>query len=101
MADPVKSTARWKAKYNLQRVNETLNDLREDMAMRYEVAMTELSAMEGKVKEVINAFGVSTCSHSVLPFEDRRLATRASCACGLDEHGIKQDVLEIRWPRSN
>jgi hypothetical protein len=60
MADPTKSTARWKAKYNLKRVNETLNDLREGMAMRYEVAMTELSVMEGKVKEVINAYGVST-----------------------------------------
>ena len=63
MADPVKSTARWKAKYNLKRVNETLNDLREDMAMRYEVAMTELSVMEGKVKEVINAYGVSTSQY--------------------------------------
>jgi hypothetical protein len=63
MADPVKSTARWKAKYNLKRVNETLNDLREGMAMRYEAAMTELSAMEGKVKEVINAYGVSTSQY--------------------------------------
>jgi len=63
MADPVKSTARWKAKCNLKRVNETLNDLREDMAMRYEVAMTELGAMEAKVKEVINAYGVSTSQY--------------------------------------
>ena len=63
MADPVKSTARWKAKYNLKRVNETLNDLREGMAMRYETAMAELSVMEGKVKEVINAYGVSTSQY--------------------------------------
>ena len=63
MADPVKSTARWKAKYNVERVKDTLNDLREDMAIRYEVAMTELSVMEGKVKEVINAYGVSTSQY--------------------------------------
>ena len=63
MADPVKSTARWKAKYNVERVKDTLNDLREDMAIRYEVAMTELSDMEGKVKEVINAYGVSTSQY--------------------------------------
>jgi hypothetical protein len=44
-------------------VNETLKDLREDMAKRYEAAMTELSAMEGKVKEVINAYGVSTSQY--------------------------------------
>ncbi len=63
MADPVKSAARWKAKYNLKRVNETLNDLRDDMAVRYEMAMNDLSAMETKVKEVINAYGVSTSQY--------------------------------------
>jgi len=63
MTDPTKRAERWKAKYNLKRVNETLKDLREDMAKRYEAAMTELSAMEGKVKEVINAYGVSTSQY--------------------------------------
>ena len=63
MTDPTKRAERWKAKYNLKRVNETLKDLREDMAKRYEAAMTELSAMEGKVKEVINAYGVSTAQY--------------------------------------
>ena len=63
MADPVKSAARWKAKYKVERVKDTLNDLREGMAVRYEAAMTELCAMEGKVKEVINAYGVSTSQY--------------------------------------
>lgn len=43
--------------------NEALTDLREDMAMRYEVAMTQVCAMETKVKEVINAYGVSTSQY--------------------------------------
>jgi hypothetical protein len=63
MTDPAKRAARWKAKYNLKRVNETLNDLREDMAQRYEAAMTQVYAMEMKVKEVINAAGVSTSQY--------------------------------------
>jgi len=32
MTDLRKRADRWKAKYNLKRVNETLTDLREDMA---------------------------------------------------------------------
>ena len=63
MTDPKKRADRWKAKYNLKRVNETLTDLREDMAARYEAAMNQLYAMEMKGKEVINAAGVSTSQY--------------------------------------
>jgi len=60
MSDPVKRAERWKAKYKTQRVKETLDDIREDMGKRYEAAIAEVCAMETKVKEVINAAGVST-----------------------------------------
>ncbi|HTW92092.1 MAG TPA: hypothetical protein VMH22_10330 [bacterium] len=60
MADPVKSAAPWKAKYEVERIADTLNDLRAGTAMRYESAMTELCTMGTKVREVINACGVST-----------------------------------------
>jgi len=50
MTDPKKKADRWKAKYNLKRVNETLTDLREDMAARYEAAIAQVYAMETKVK---------------------------------------------------
>jgi len=63
MTDPKKRTDRWKAKYNIKRVGETLNDLREDMAARYEAAISQVYAMEMKVKEVINACGVSTSQY--------------------------------------
>jgi hypothetical protein len=63
MTDPTKRAERWKAKYNLKRVNETLNDLRDDMAKRYEATITQVCAMETKVKEVINAAGVSTSQY--------------------------------------
>lgn len=63
MSDSTRRAARWKAKYNLERVGATLNDLREDMAKRYEAAMAQVCAMEIKVKEVINACGVSTSQY--------------------------------------
>jgi len=64
MSDPVKRAERWKAKYNVERVKDTLNDIREDMGKRYEAAIAEVCAMEGKVKEVINTAGVSTALYT-------------------------------------
>ena len=60
MSDPVKRAERWKAKYNVERVKDTLNDIREDMGKRYEAAIAEVCVMEEKVREVINTAGVST-----------------------------------------
>jgi hypothetical protein len=60
MSDPMKRAERWKAKYNVERVKDTLNDIREDMGKRYEAAIAEVCIMEAKVKEVINAAGIST-----------------------------------------
>ena len=44
MTDPTKRAERWKTKHNLKRVNDTLNDLRDDMAMRYEGIPTRVCA---------------------------------------------------------
>jgi hypothetical protein len=63
MTDPKKRADRWKAKYNLKRVGETLGDLREDMAARYEAAISQVYVMKTKVREVINACGVSTSQY--------------------------------------
>jgi hypothetical protein len=63
MTDPKKRADRWKAKYHLKRVGETLGDLREDMAARYEAAISQVYVMEAKVREVINASGVSTSQY--------------------------------------
>jgi len=45
------------------------------MAIRCEAAISELSATEGKVKEVIYAYGVSTRRLAVLPPESCGLPT--------------------------
>jgi len=34
MSDPAKRTERWKAKYNVELVKDTLSDIREDMDNR-------------------------------------------------------------------
>ncbi len=47
MTDPKKRADRYKAKYNIKRVGETLNDLREGMAVRYEAAISQVYAMRG------------------------------------------------------
>jgi len=51
MADPVKSAARWKAKYKVERVKDTLNDLREGMAVRYEAAMTDSAPWKARSRK--------------------------------------------------
>ncbi len=63
MSDPVKRTERWMAKYSVERVKDTLNDLRPEMAKRYTAAMADLCAMETDVRQVINACGVSTSQY--------------------------------------
>ncbi len=63
MSDPVKRTERWMAKYSVERVKDTLNDLRPEMAKRYTAAMASLCAMETDVRQVINACGVSTSQY--------------------------------------
>jgi hypothetical protein len=63
MSDPTKRTERWMSKYNVERVKDTLNDLKPEMARRYADAMVGLCQMEGKVKEVINPCGVSTTQY--------------------------------------
>jgi len=63
MSDPVKRTERWMTKYNLERVSQTLSDLKGKMAEHYAAAMVGLCAMETDVKQVINACGVSTSQY--------------------------------------
>jgi len=60
MADPAHRARRWRAKYNIERVKGTLEDLRDEMAARYQAAIADVTAMETKVREVLNANGVST-----------------------------------------
>ena len=59
-SDPVKRVASWMAKYNVERVKATLDDLKPQMAERYQAAVADLYAMEIKTKEVLNSMGVQT-----------------------------------------
>ncbi len=63
MSDPMKRTERWLAKYNAERVKDTLSALQGEMGKRYAAAMEPLCSMETQVREVINGLGVSTAQY--------------------------------------
>jgi hypothetical protein len=63
MDEPTRRASRWKAKYKTDRVKATLDDMRDEMAARYEAAVADLVTMELQVKEILNASGVSTAMY--------------------------------------
>jgi hypothetical protein len=60
MSDAARRRANWEAKYNVERVKETLDARRADMAARYEDAVARLVSMETEVRTVLNESGVQT-----------------------------------------
>ena len=65
MRDNAYRAARWKAKFKTDRVKSTLDDLRDQMAMNYDVAAGVIVAMELQVKEITNAAGVSSALYVI------------------------------------
>jgi hypothetical protein len=60
MTDPVKRRANWEVKYDTAAIKAILDKKRADMGARYEAAVVAMCIMETKVRETINACGVST-----------------------------------------
>uniref|UniRef100_A0A7C4CCJ8 Uncharacterized protein n=1 Tax=candidate division WOR-3 bacterium TaxID=2052148 RepID=A0A7C4CCJ8_UNCW3 len=56
--DPTKRIAKWNAKFDTERVKETLDDLRPGMAARVQAVFPLLVAMETQVKQVLDGQGV-------------------------------------------
>jgi len=59
-ADPNRRIEAWKAKYNIQRVKETLDDRREQMYVQVQASFALLCSMEEQVREVLNLSNVPT-----------------------------------------
>jgi len=57
--DSAKRIARWNAKYNTERIKETLDALRPDMYTAVQAVFPLLSSMETQVKQVCDIQGVS------------------------------------------
>ena len=57
--DPTKRIAKWNAKYNLERVMGTLQDLRPSMYANVQAVFPQITAMELQVKQTLDAEGVS------------------------------------------
>jgi len=60
MSDPVKRILAWEAKFNTERVKQTLDAQLERMRERYCAATVELCAMEHKTKQVLDLSGIHT-----------------------------------------
>jgi len=59
-ADPSRRIEAWKAKYNIQRVKETLDDRKEQMLVNVQSQFVPLCLMEEQVREVLNLSDVPT-----------------------------------------
>jgi len=59
-ADPNRRIEAWKAKYNIQRVKETLDDRKEQMLVNVQSQFVMLCSMEEQVREVLNLSDVPT-----------------------------------------
>jgi hypothetical protein len=60
MSDPTKRIARWNAKFNTERVKETLDALRPDMLQSVSAVFPQLADMETQVKQVLDGLGLPT-----------------------------------------
>jgi len=60
MSDEVKRQQAWEAKFDTERVKQTLDAQRERMRQRYAAATAVLCMMEDKVKQVLDQAGVHT-----------------------------------------
>ena len=98
MTDPTKRRANWEAKYNTERIKQTLDAKRADMGARYEAAAAAMCTMETKVRETINAAGVQTIFYvPYLNFGRQlyKLSTRREIAG--DSAAIAAQVLLEKW----
>ncbi|HTW90140.1 MAG TPA: hypothetical protein VMH22_00330 [bacterium] len=87
MNDPKKRAERHKVKCNNGRVLATPGDLHEDMAARYEAAISRLYAMETKVKEVR---GLDPSVSPALGTHPRRVLRGAPWTCPLPPKSQRQ-----------
>jgi len=63
MTDSVQRRENWEAKYNLDRVKQTLEAKRATMSAHCEAAVDGMVAAGIKVRETLNACGVNTIHH--------------------------------------
>jgi len=98
MKDSVRRKENWEAKYNLDRVKQTLEAKRASMAARYEAAIAGMCVKETKVRETLNACGVNTIQYvPYLNFGRQlyKLTTQREIAG--DSAAIEAQVLLEKW----
>jgi hypothetical protein len=97
MSDPNKRRLNWEAKYTSDRVKQTIDAKRADMAARYGVAAAELCAMEKQVKEVLNLAGVQTVHFVPYLNYGRQLWKLTAADTSGESAAIAAKVLLDKW----
>ncbi len=98
MKDSEKRRANWEAKFNTERVKQTLDDRRAAMGARYEAAVAGMCVMEEKVREMLNQCGVNTIQY--VPYLNfGRQLYKLSNQRGItgDSAAIEAQVLLEKW----
>jgi hypothetical protein len=98
MTDPNKRRLNWEAKYNTERVKQTLDAKRADMAARYQAAAAAMCSMEVQVRETLNASGVQTIFYvPYLNFGRQLWKLTAGREISGDSAAIAAQVLLEKW----
>jgi hypothetical protein len=98
MPDANERARRWRAKYDTDRVKQSLDVQRDTMAARYEAAMVDVVAMEDQVRQVLNGAGVPTAAFvNYLNFG--RQLYKLSRARGISGESLALEarVLLVKW----
>ncbi len=97
MSNPTKRIARWNAKYNTERVKETLDSLRPDMLQSVVATFPQLADMETQVKQVLDGLGLPTVNYPFYLAYGRELFRLTRQGISGESVAIEAQVLLEKW----
>jgi hypothetical protein len=98
MKDITRRVHRWRKKFTPDKQRATIADIYDDMAQRYEAAMTAVCIMEEKVKQTLDAQGVHTPFYvPYLDFARQLFKLSRQQAISGDSLALAAKVLLDKW----
>jgi hypothetical protein len=96
--DITRRVHRWRKKFTPDKQRATIADIYDDMAQRYEAAMTAVCIMEEKVKQTLDAQGVHTSFYvPYLDFARQLFKLSRQQAISGDSLALAAKVLLDKW----
>ncbi len=98
MKDIGRRVHRWRKKYTPDKVRATVADIYDDMAARYEAAVSALCIMEEKVKQTLDAQGIHTSFYvPYLDFARQLFRLSKQQSISGDSLALEAKVLLDKW----